>query len=611
MYIRQSFKTVKGKKYDQFHLIQAIRTPKGPRQKLILNLGTIDIQKDDWKSLADCIESKLYNTFQKSFIPIPQYILDMADHYVSILLSNKLNSENVEETKDNSHDFVTVDLNSTSLSNSKTIGSEHIVNSQFKKYNIDKVLSNCQFSLKEISYSKLLIASKLIHPASERETVRWLCEASSFAELNNFHEKIYDNALHKVATKLWKHKDEIEDMLSKKSVELFDLKENIILYDLTNTFFESDKRSSEIAKYGRSKEKRSDAPLVSLAMTVDEDGFPKNSRLFKGNVSEPETLKIILKKLNKDDLSFPNHRTIVIDAGIATEENLNLIKDNNFSYIAVSRKRNYDESLWDFAEEKRIILSDGKTDLRIKRAEQSGEVFLLCISKNKEKKELAMQTRRTQHFEKALLDMNSKLHKPNSNKKYEKILERIGRLKERYQMGNLFKITIKKDKNEIVSKIEFQQIKKFKTPGEYVIRTNRTGLTDEEISKLHRSLTRIESGFRSLKQETGLRPNYHKSDSMMKAHILLSIIAYHFVAGIIKQLRDANIKLSWNTVRNIMSTHTRVTTKMVTKENTVVTLRSNTIPTMKQAQLYNALKINHYPLSMRKYDTRKCSDDKK
>ena len=134
----------------------------------------------------------------------------------------------------------------------------------------------------------------MIHPGSERETVRWLRDTSAVGELLGSRVKVYDTALHRTAVLLWEHHVAIEQELSNRAREIFSLKETVILYDLTNTYCEGSKRGSKIAKHYKSKEKRNDCPLITLSLTIDEEGFPKQSKVWKGNVSEPDTLEDIL-----------------------------------------------------------------------------------------------------------------------------------------------------------------------------------------------------------------------------------------------------------------------------------------------------------------------------
>jgi transposase len=188
---------------------------------------------------------------------------------------------------------------------------------------------------------------------------------------------------------LWENHEKIEDKLSESAREIFSLKETIILYDLTNTYFEGTMKNSKIASPGKSKERRNDRPLITLALTLDGNGFPKRSRVLKGNVSEPETFKKILDELSNgfDGIDLP--KTIVMDAGIATEDNLALAKSKNFKFVAVSRKKTYADDFWKDCEEKKLNLAPfGRAfTLRLRRTPSfhccsSGSPELACIPHN-------------------------------------------------------------------------------------------------------------------------------------------------------------------------------------------------------------------------------------
>jgi len=386
------------------------------------------------------------------------------------------------------------------------------------------------------------------------------------------------------------------------AVKIFSLEESVILYDLTNTYFEGSKRGSRIAKPGgKSKERRNDRPLITLALTVDEEGFPKHSWLLDGNVSEPKTLERMLDELSEytETNLFNSRKTIVIDAGIATEDNLKIIKSKNYNYVGVSRKRSYGDNFWDGSEEKQIKLSNDKTKLKIKIVRTDDEAFLLCHSEMKEAKESAILGRKLKKFEDGLKNLKDGLKKSGTQKKYSKIIERIGRLKEKYGVGTLYDIEVK-EKDGVATDIEFSKNSKGEakecTAGEYVIRTNRLDIPDERISQIHRSLTRIEDCFCSMKSELGMRPNYHKEDDPTIAHISITVIAYHILSGILKKLRIGGINYRWETLRNILSSHVRITTSFNTENKETIHIRTSTIPTIKQREIYRKLKIRMKPL---------------
>ena len=602
MFIRETTKKAKGKKkYCQHQLIESVRTPAGPRQNIILNLGHLELPKEYWKELANTIESFLLN--QASLFFSNPEIESKARHYAEIIRKQRLSQE--KEIKiENNHtkkQIETVVIDSLTHNESRTIGAEHVAISQMNEYGFDDILASCGFNESQIMYAKMLLVARMIHPASERETVRWLQETSGLLELLQAENlKVYDMALHRVSVLLFENREFIEKRLREKAREVFSLQEAIILYDLTNTYFEGSKKGSAIAKHGRSKEKRNDCPIVTLALTVDAEGFPKQSKIWEGNVSEPGTLESILEGLEKErDPLFGKEKTIVFDAGIATEDNLSLIKEKKHYYIAVSRKGSYEDSFWQQAQEKNIKLADNKTTLKMKLIKSEEEVFLLCHSEAKQKKEESIFSRKKKKFEEALCALSDGLKKKNTQKKYEHIIERIGRLKERYGIGHCYTIKVdQKDRKAIAIHFQCndQSFLKEKAIGHYVLRTNRMDLNAEEISKIHRALTTVEDCFKQMKGALGLRPNFHHTDTPTIAHINISVLAYHVLAPTLKKLRTVNIQYSWQSIRNILATHTRVTTTMNTEDDHVLDIRTCTAANEKQQLLYRKLNIKQIPL---------------
>ena len=606
MFIREKTKTVKGKKYLQHQLIESIRTPAGPRQRLVLNLGFLDLHPDKWKELANTIESEIHR--QPRLFTTDAQIEKLAKHYAKVIIKERLNQEYERAASDDRADslgvdYQSVDINSVSSSDAKKIGAEHVVLAQMREYKFDKMLKELGFTDHQVNYAKILIAGRLVHPSSERETVRWANEDSAILELLQSKINVYDTALHRTAVMLWERHDRIEQRLSQAAKEIFGLKETIILYDLTNTYFEGSKKGSRLAKHGKSKDRRHDRPLITLALTLDGQGFPKQSKVLKGNISEPDTLEKMLDELSNVVDGFNAQKTIVIDAGIASDDNLSIIKRRQFKYVAVSRKRSYGDDFWQDSQVQRIKLSDKKSQLTVKLVKTKTESYLLCHSEVKEAKEKAILERRFKKFEEGLKEINKGLKKKRTHKRYNKIIERIGRLKEKYGVGSCYDIEVEQEKG-IATKIIFSKNPngqaKEKRVGEYVIRTNRLDLAEEEISMIHRMLTTVEDSFRSMKSELGLRPNYHKRDDTSTAHTFITVIAYHIIAGILKKLRAKKIHYSWKTIRKILSTQVRITTSFKTEDNNTIHIRTTTSPTIKQGKIYSALDIIQKPLKKAK-----------
>jgi len=607
MFIKEIKKRNKNsdKSYIHLRLVESYRTDKGPRHRNVLHLGALSLDKEKWKSLANAIENYLNG---KVIFDIDDEVNSLAIHYSEIIRVERLNQSKKVDSEDKTKEFHSVDINTISTSDIKSIGAESVISSQMNDYNFDKILSDLKFTKKEINYTKMLILGKICNPGSERDIARWLKKDSGIQELLNTKENIYDNALHRISTKIYNNKEKLEELLAKEG-DVFSPDDNIILYDLTNTYFEGRLVDSEIAKYGNSKEKRHDAPLVTLALIVDSNGFPKGSEILKGGIGEPETLELFLDKIVKNAKKsklFEFKQTVVIDSGIASKENLNLMTEKGLYYVAVAKNIKYPEDFWSNSIERKVLLKDNKTELTIKSERKDGEIFLYCYSPLKASSEASILKRRKESFEKQLKKMNENLSKPRGIKKYEKILMKIGRLKEKSKISYLYDITtVLDEKKEKVIEIKFKtndkSIKKDEDIGRYVLRTNNENLSDEEITKIHRTLTTIEASFKSMKSDLGLRPVFHKKDENIKAHIFLSVLAYHFIIPIITKLREKNIRHSWSSFRKILLAHKIVTTSFITKENEIIQIRNIAKENEEQFEIYAALNLKSKPIKNKFY----------
>lgn len=603
MFIREASKTAKGKRYVQHQLIRSVRTSAGPRQRVELNLGVLDVPREKWKELANAIESYIHN--QPSLFLTDPSIDGLAQHYANMIIRRRIQEygeqgEGAEELERDRRDLVTIDVNSEKKHDSRTVGPEHVALCQMARYQLDRILRTCGFQPRQIALAKMLVAGRMVHPASERETARWLNENSALCELLGVEHRVYDNALHRVANMLWEQHDRIEQHLAQAAREAFGLHDTILLYDLTNTYFESNKRHSQIARLKKSKDARHDRPLITLALTIDSEGFPKRSRILEGNISEPGTLEEVLNQLTTTGPDLFEKKTIVIDAGIASEENLELIRAKGFQYVAVSKKKTFEDSFWEDATQQDVVLANGKSVLKTKLTKVNGEAFLRCHSPEKEEKERSILQRRLTKFEEGLTKLDAGLRKKGTRKGYDSILERIGRLKEKYGVGTFYNITVSRN-GDVATTITFDKNPKGKAKerhvGEYILRTSRCELIHEEISMIHRSLTIVENSFRSMKSELGIRPNHHKRDDSSVAHIFITVLAYHIVAGVLKKLRSDGIRYSWASIRELLSNHQRSTSTFTTAEGDAMNIRSSTDPTLRHSEIYRALGIKHQPLA--------------
>jgi transposase len=632
MFIREIKKRIKkedGKFYDyvQHRLVESVRTPSGPRQRIVLNLGKLEVDSRDLKALADLIETLASGGPQQCILPTDPKLEAIAQHFSQVLIRKRV--QNQEQSKSEAAqqasveatpEWKEIDVNNVIATNGRKVGSEQISLSYLKELGFFNILDDAGFTADQKNHAAAQVVSRLIHPSSERESARWLNETSGLDELlDTDFSKISDQTLHRSADQLLAIKDTLESRLDQTSVDLFSLNDNLVLYDLTNTYFESPKTNSELAKYGHSKERRTDCPLMTLALIVDGQGFPKRSQILQGNVSEPQTLSELLARLENsptDDkqktLTGDKRKTVIIDAGIATQENLeNLRRDKRFDYVAVNRQKLDTQLLFDGVPSKTLTIGHNKT-LEVKITRHGDETFLLCKSQDREAKETAMFAAKQTKFEAELAYLNQGLKKPRRKKDFASVNERIGRIKERYKIGHLYKIDVKQT-DGVATEVSWKfHPEKNKAPGEYILRTSRTDLNDEQISSLHRTLTMIESSFRWLKSDLGLRPNYHQTDHRMSAHIFISVLAYFVLAPILNRLQwgggsisrydqkepavNYTLPYGWKSVVEAMETLTRVTTTYHCKDHKTMDIRTTLEPTAKQLDILRRLGVNPRPL---------------
>jgi transposase len=448
------------------------------------------------------------------------------------------------------------------------------------------------FNRPDIEAAIGVIAARLLAPASERATHVWLQRETALDDLMDAHfEPLSRDRVYKVSDMLLRNKDEIERYLRDRERHLFNLDEKILLYDLTNTFFEGSGKYNPKAHFGLSKEKRSDCPLVTLALLMDGDGFPKKSHVLDGNVSEPGTLSKILPGIS----TTSRKPVVVTDAGIGTEENVQWLTLNGYAYVVVSRKRGLDLPTG------LKMIPVRQDDHRVVRAgireNASGEMEVYCHSTAKEIKERGIKNRFEQRFEEKLTEVRKALLKKHGTKKYEKVFEKIGRLKERYRrVARRYEIRVEKDDASGNAKdVVFRMKPMDDESGYYVLRSNLNHAGAKEVFDIFNMLLDVEDAFRSMKSELGLRPVHHQSEYRCDGHLFITVLAYHVLQSIRLKLKAHGITYGWATIRDTLSTHYRVTTSMKRSDGKVVYLRKTARPEECHVRIYNALGLSSRP----------------
>jgi transposase len=438
------------------------------------------------------------------------------------------------------------------------------------------------------------VIGRMAQPASERATWDWLQHQSALGELLDVDfAGLSSMRLYRASDILMKHRETIEKHIFCSVKTLFNLEETVTLYDLTNTYFEADAAANPKAKHGRSKEKRSDCPLVTLGLVLDGSGFVRRSKTFAGNVSEESTLETMLTCLG----ALPGAR-VIMDAGIATEANLVWLVEHGYRYLVVQRggarqfEINNAVAITTAGDEtvqlQKVVSDDGK------------EVRLYCHSEGREAKETAMIERSSTAFEAGLQKMADGLETPRTEKRHDKLLERLGRLKEKSRGASQhYKVHFVADESGKVTAISWEKTPVSGTmathPGVYCLRSNELDWTEEEMWRTYTLLTDLESVFRSLKSELGLRPVFHQKENRSDGHLFITVLAYQCVQVLRTQLKKAGVQGSWSRLRSILSVQRRVTTSLRRKDGRSIHIRKSTVAEPSLMEIYQALKINPAP----------------
>ncbi|CAG4913055.1 unnamed protein product, partial [Acidithrix sp. C25] len=327
-----------GVSYSKYQLVESYRCEKGPRQRIVMTLTELDLDKSLWPALANAIAQRLSGVtslFESD--PIIARYVDLA------ITKYAIRSEvaAAKETRATEADLEMVDLSSAKTINSRSIGPELIGNSFYEALSFDKILESAGLSGESLGIAKATIIARLIHPGSDRKTYSYINSNSSLPEICGIDlSKFHKDKVYAIADKLYDAKGVIEPALYRASSDLFRTNTRLFLFDLTNTYFEGSTKGNSLAKHGHSKEKRFDCTLVSLALLVDHRGLPIYSEIHEGNTSEPRTLISVLdalESLSDGSLFGDVVPTIVMDRGIATKANLELLIKRNLNYVVIER----------------------------------------------------------------------------------------------------------------------------------------------------------------------------------------------------------------------------------------------------------------------------------
>jgi transposase len=393
--------------------------------------------------------------------------------------------------------------------------------------------------------SMTLVIARLLDPSSELYISEQWYPKTALPELLGVPEtRVDDNRLYRALDELLPLKDELEKHLKNRMGELFELEYDLLLYDVTSTFFEGQCMANPLAQRGYSRDQRGDCKQVCIAMIVTRSGMPLGYEVFAGNTADVSTVKGIVSKI--ESKYGKSDRIWVMDRGMTSADNLEFLREENRRYIIGTNKallKKFEQELlkkdWntirDGIEVKLCKMPKEEDPSKDDKPEppESSELFILCRSRDRKEKDKGIVQRAADKIAARLAAMTERCEKQNRNQLI--VSREIGRLLgQNTRASHLFEVNIipkDDDKLKAYAKIEWKKIKPATdwhelSDGCYLLRTNVTDWTDEELWKAYIQLTEAEDAFRIQKSDLQIRPVWHQKEERVLAHILVCFLSF-------------------------------------------------------------------------------------
>ena len=613
MFIRQTrtANKITGEAYFTFRLVRGERIGGRVRQITVLNLGrNFAVKQEDWPVLCARIEQLLQPQDVLLGVECSAHIERAAQRYVAQLVARAPAAEPSAQAASPAApatprgapaDFQEVDLDSLRQTQPRSVGVEHVALHALGQLGL--VAKLAELGVNGVMRAAILgnVVGRMAVPGSERATWDWLHNHSALGELLEVDFQAMSHmSLYRASDVRMRHRSALETHLFSAVQSLFGFEQTVTLFDLTNTYFEGQGIGNAKAQRGRSKEKRSDCPLITLGLVLDGSGFVRRSKTFAGNVTEGTTLQGMLEGLQAGPGAM-----VIMDAGIATQANLDWLTQRGYRYLVVRRGGQRQ-----FAAEQAVAIetAGGQTlGLHKTLSEDGKEVLLHCHSELREAKETAMVNRFSQGLEAGLTKLAQGLGKPRGETRHDKLVERIGKLKAKSRGASQHydvKLATSEEGGQTVSAITWLKVLVAGTmathPGVYCLRSNELTWDEHKLWRTYTMLTDLESVFRSLKSELGLRPVFHSKEARSDGHLFITVLAYQCVQVLRRQLKTAGVTESWASLRSTLSVQRRVTASLRRRDGRTVHLRKSTAAEPALASIYKALGINMAPGGTRK-----------
>src|SRR2546421_644536 len=507
MYIRKSTRTYNGKTYTNHLLVESVQTAKGPRQRTICSLGSLEpAPAEDWLGLAHKLQSALQG----------QESLSGSSTEIQEWVEKARNKKKSTVGSDGDRSTVTVEPDQVQVEQAREAGPVHVGHQLWGQLEMNRILQQAGLSARACRLTEVMTLNRLICPSSEHAMP--------------------------------------------------------------------------------------DCIQVVVGLVVDRDGFPKAHEIFDGNTQDRRSLDQMLDALEKRT-GKKLGATVIVDRGMAFEENLEQIRKRKLHYLVAGRQSERNQWLEELENDdgwEQVHRTPSprnpfqkKTRVEIKRQQKGDIVYLLCRSEGREEKDRAIREKQETKLLADLHRLQQRVAKGRL-KKENKIQRAIGRLLERYpRVARYYELSYDAvQKNLSWNELTDKKATAKKLDGSYVLKTDRQDLTADEIWRTYILLTRVEDAFRDIKSPLMERPIFHHLQNRTQTHIFLCVLAYHLLAAIEHRFLQAGVHASWGTIRDQLRTHQVISIVLPDDhQGRVLTIRKATTPEPEHRQIYATLGI--------------------
>ena len=513
MFLRRNRRKAGEETYEYWTLVESVRTPDGPRQRTVATLGKlpglVDEERVGWEHVRDVLDGRL-----------PQRDLFRADPEPP--------------------QWATVDTSRARVERLRRFGEVYLGLALWRRLKLDAFFDEAMAPGREDipwgTVAGILVLARFCAPSSELQIADfWYGKTALDDLLGVAPEKVNEDRLYRALDVLLPHKDALFAHFQQVYGELFGTTFDILLYDITSTYFEGAAKGNSQAQRGYSRDSRPDCVQVCIALVVTPEGLPLAYEVFDGNRTDVTTVEEIVETMREK--YGHERRTWVMDRGMVSEDNLDMLREAGANYLVATPRsmlKQFERDLLDQDWER--LENDVEVKLRA-HPEGGDETFVLCRSKGRTEKERAMREKQRQRLHAELEKLKARIEgEKNAERNLGRAERRVGRLFQRYsRAARFFEVTIselddpthKTGKRLLIHIDQHDEYREWAelTDGCYLLRTNLQGQDAGTLWKTYIGLTQIEDCFRTSKHDLGLRPIYHRKEGRTQAHILVCFLS--------------------------------------------------------------------------------------